>query len=334
MGQVINVKKIKNHIAIKKIADHNLRQQFSENVDPSRSKQNLFLIGSPDMNVVQEVQNKLEGIKYRKDANRVINLVFSASHEEMKKINPEKWAKEITAYCENKFGKENLLYSVLHCDELTEHLHISFVPIVDNKLRSNVYFDGPAKMSKFRQEIYNSVNKKYGFKKDQPEKKAKAKNIAQHYAEINDFEKLEKKIDLEFKQLEELPEFELFSKTKKVVSDLTPTFQNLMKFARGLRTNFIKLATKYKAIKKQQIESEEKIQQLERRVASLELKLENLGFDPDISLKQCISLKPTIAEVTAIAEAAKLASSKLPQDVTNELDRSSSSKVGKKIKPR
>ena len=70
MGQVINVKKIKNHIAIKKIADHNLRQQFSDNVDPSRSKQNLFLIGSPDMNVVQEVQNKLEGIKYRKDANK------------------------------------------------------------------------------------------------------------------------------------------------------------------------------------------------------------------------------------------------------------------------
>ena len=33
MGQVINVKKVKNEIAIKKIGDHNLRQQISDNVD-------------------------------------------------------------------------------------------------------------------------------------------------------------------------------------------------------------------------------------------------------------------------------------------------------------
>lgn len=333
MGQVINIMKLKNSTAIKKVGDHNLRQQFSENVDPEKSKQNLYLIGSADQDVLEEVKLKLEGIKYRKDANKICNLVFSASHEEMKKIDSEKWAKEISQFCEKKFGKENIVYSVLHRDELTPHLHISFVPIVDQKLRSNIYFDGPAKIAAFRKEVFE-INKKYGFKKDQPEKKAKAKKIAQYYAEINEFEKLEKKIDLEFKQLEELPEFELFSKTKKVVSDLTPTFQNLMKFVKGLRANFAKLATKYKTIKTQQIESEEKIQQLERRVASLELKLENLGLDPDISLKQCMSLKPAITEVTAIAEARRNANSIPPQDVTNELARSSSSKVGKKIKPR
>ena len=80
MGQVINVKKVKNEIAIKKIGDHNLRPQISDNVDAEKSDQNLYLIGSADMNVVKEVQTKLEGIKYRKDANKVINLVFSASH--------------------------------------------------------------------------------------------------------------------------------------------------------------------------------------------------------------------------------------------------------------
>ena len=145
------------------------------------------------MNVVQEVQSKLEGIKYRKDANKVINLVFSASHEEMAKIDPIAWSKEITEFCEKKFGKENILYSVLHRDELTPHLHISFVPIVDKKLRSNVYFDGPAKISRFRQEVYE-INKKYGFKKDNPEKKAKAKVIAKHYQEVREYEALDKKL--------------------------------------------------------------------------------------------------------------------------------------------
>ncbi len=331
MGQVVNVKKIKNSTAISKIADHNLRQKISANVDSNRTDQNLYLIGSPSLDVLTEIETRLNGIKYRKDANKVCNLVFSASHEEMSKIDPEKWAKEITAYCEKKFGKENILYSVLHRDELTEHLHLSFIPIIDNKLRSNVYFDGPSKLSKFRQEIYNTINKKYGFKKDQPEKKAKAQAIAKHYQEVNDFEKLERKVEMEFKQLDQIPKFSI--NTRKVFQELTPTFQRLVKFAKGLKVNFTKLAKKYKLLKKEQIESAEKIQHLERRVASLELKLENLGLDPDISLKQCMSLKPAITEVTAIAEAAKLASSKLPKDEENSVDYSTFQQVGKKIKP-
>ena len=34
MGQVVNVEKYKNSTAISKVADHNLRQQHSNNVDP------------------------------------------------------------------------------------------------------------------------------------------------------------------------------------------------------------------------------------------------------------------------------------------------------------
>ena len=174
MGQVINVKKVKNEIAIKKIGDHNLRQQISDNVDAEKSDQNFYLIGSANMNVVQEVQSKLEGIKYRKDANKVINLVFSASHEEMAKIDPIAWSKEITEFCEKKFGKENILYSVLHRDELTPHLHISFVPIVDKKLRSNVYFDGLRKFRDFVKKFMKST-KNMGLKKTTQKRRQKLK---------------------------------------------------------------------------------------------------------------------------------------------------------------
>lgn len=331
MGQVINVKKVKNEIAIKKIGDHNLRQQFSENVDQDRTSQNLYLIGSADMNVNQEVRNKLEGVKYRKDANRVINLVFSASHEEMAKIDSVAWSKEITKFCEEKFGKENMLYSVLHRDELTDHLHISFVPLVDKKLRSNVYFDGPAKISKFRQEVY-LINKKYGFAKDQSKKKAKAQSIAKHYQEVREFESLEKKIDQEFQQLEDLPKFSL--NTKKVIQEKTPTFQNLMKFARGLKVNFKKLARKYKEVKQENLVNADKIQQLERKVANLELRLDNLGLSPDVSLKNCIALKPQIqGALTALAVAPKSANSTL-KDEKNSVENFNQVQPGRKIKPR
>ena len=269
MAQVLDIKKYKNSTAISKVGDHNLRQQFSDNVDKEKTKQNLYLIGSADLNALDDVKSKLDGIKYRKDANKVCNLVFSASHEEMKKIDVEKWAIEINQYCEKKFGKDNIVYSVLHRDELTPHLHISFVPIVDKKLRSNVYFDGPAKLTKFRQEIF-AINKKYGFKKDNPARKAKAQAIAKHYQEVREFESLEKKIDQEFQQLADLPKFSF--NTKKLFEEKTPIFQNLMKFAKGLKVNFKKLGEKYKAVKKENLENIVKNQELERKIANYELK--------------------------------------------------------------
>ena len=331
MGQVVNVEKYKNSTAISKVADHNLRQQHSSNVDPSKSKNNLYLVGSADLDVLAEVSKRLEGIKYRKDANKVCNVVFSASNEEMSKIDAETWAKEINQYMELKVGKENVLYSVLHQDELTPHLHFSFVPIVDKKLRSNVYFDGPAKLSKFRQEIY-LINKKYGFKKDQVEKKAKAKTIAKHYQEVNEFEKLDKKIEQEFQNLAEIPNFSMFSNPKKILEEKTPIFQNLIKFSKGLRVNFSKMVVKYKLLKKKNDDNEVKIQQLERRVSNLELRLENLGLSPEVSLKQCIQLKPTIAEVTAKAESSERANSSLSDTRGVDLEKVQNQSLRKKIK--
>jgi Plasmid recombination enzyme len=330
MAQVIDIKKYKNSTSISKVGDHNLRQQFSDNVDQEKSKQNIYLVGSADMNALDVVKSKLEGIKYRKDANKVCNLVFSASHEEMKKIDPVAWAKEINQYCEQKFGKENIVYSVLHRDELTPHLHISFVPVVDKKLRSNVYFDGPAKITKFRQEIFK-INQKYGFKKDNPEKKAKAQSIAKHYQEVREFESLDKKIDKEFQQLEEIPKFSM--NTKKVISEITPTFNNILKFARGLRVNFKKLGEKYKTVKKENLAQVDKIQQLERTVANYELKLDSLGVGTDISLNECIKLKPHVQEsLTALAE--KKATYVAPQKEIANVNKPQPLATPPKFKPR
>ena len=64
-----------------------------------------------------------------------------------------------------------------------------------------------------------------------------------------------------------------------------------MKFAKGLKVNFKELGEKYKALKQENIENVSKIQQLERKVASYELKLENLGLSPDVSLKKLYGIK-------------------------------------------
>ena len=75
-----------------------------------------------------------------------------------------------------------------------------------------------------------------------------------------------------------------------------------------------------------------KIQLLERRVSNLELRLENLGLSPEVSLKQCIQLKPTIAEVTAKAESSERADSSLSNTRGVDLEKVQNQSLRKKIK--
>lgn len=248
MGQVINVQKQKNHGQISAVAKHNLRMYNPTNADPKREKDNVFLIGSKKTNVLQEIEDKLDGIKFRKDANKVVNLVFSASKEEISKIDVMKWANEINAYCSEKFGKDNVLYSVLHRDELTEHLHFSFVPLREGKLQSNYWFDGPAKLSAFRQEIYQ-INKKYGFKKDSPAEKAQSDQIESFYKDLNDLPKLEKGIEKDLNAIAALSSFTM--NHKKAVEKATPHIANILKVAKAYRYKNKKLNTLYLQAKKE-----------------------------------------------------------------------------------
>ena len=91
---------------------------------------------------------------------------------------------------------------------------------------------------------------------------------------------------------------------------------------------------KYKALKQENIENVSKIQQLERKVASYELKLENLGLSPDVSLKNCMALKPQIqGALTALAVDPKSANSTL-KDEKNIAENTQQVQQARKIKPR
>lgn len=248
MGQVINIQKQKNMGQIAAIAKHNLRLYQPINTDPKKTCENVFLIGSKHINVLKEIDDRLENISYRKDANKLVNLVFSASNEEMSKIDVLAWSKEITDFCVKKFGKDNILYSVLHKDEKTDHLHISFTPIVENKLRSNLWFDGPSKISSFRKEVYK-INKKYGFKQDDIEKKAKSEDIQDYYNDVNNLKKLDLLVE---KDLEEINKISMFSlNTKKVINEKIPNILNIVKLVKAYRNSNKKISKDLLITKKQ-----------------------------------------------------------------------------------
>ena len=89
MAQVINIAKYKTNNKINSIAKHNLRCYIPDNVDASKQKDNIYFVGQQGQRGISRlVTNALKDIEHRKDANKVVNLVFSASSEEF-----EKWVR-------------------------------------------------------------------------------------------------------------------------------------------------------------------------------------------------------------------------------------------------
>lgn len=267
MGQVVNVAKYKKNNEINAVAKHNLRCYIPPNVDGDKINKNVYFVGQPgQVGISRIVTEKLKDIPHRKDANKVVNLVLGASVEEfekMGKIKSEQWAQEMHEFLEKKFGKDNVLYSVLHNDETAKHLHFAFIPLRDNKLQSNYWFDGPAKLKAFRQEIYE-INKKYGISKDNPplkEDKAERQEIDDFYKKVKFSEKMDDVIDLEIEKVQDLGNFTITPKSK--MEKLTPVIKKIADYAMTANVRIKKYKSSNAKLKKANKEFEEKIKKQE-----------------------------------------------------------------------
>lgn len=294
MAQVINVLKCKNFGAIAQIAKHNLRLgNIKDNVDTSKTKDNVFYVGSSKMDVLKAVDDRLEGLKYRKDANKVVNLVFSASKDEFDAMTNDQvkaWAEDAVSYCKEKFGEKNILYAVLHQDELTPHLHVSFTPILDNKLRSNVWFDGPKLLQEFRKDVFNKVNKQYGFKEFKSADPnsltvATADNIKEFYNDLHNLEKVSKSLDADIAKVQKLPKWSF--NVQKVFRELLPSIQNIVAFSKAT----------YRKNKKLDLENKKALERINSLNAQIEKakntlgKFEGLEFLKNLNYADLVAVK-------------------------------------------
>lgn len=279
MKQVINILKLKNDQQIEDVSDHNLRIANSRNVDKKRTKNNKFFIGNSKTKVLDEMNERLSKCpKYRKDAVKIVDLVFSASPEFYENATKEeilKWEKITQAFIEKTFGKENIIYSVIHYDEKTPHFHVCLTPIFEGKLRASHWFDGPAKLKKFHTD-YSKEIKELGIKRGDPFIKSTQTELEAHYKKVNAstvYERnLDKKLDDLFQKFEHptlrqrLNPWNFFNATVK------PLMVQLSKNLSHYRTK----AQELKSLEKENT-------YIKQRLEDLELKFENLGISPKIS---------------------------------------------------
>lgn len=137
------------------------KEKYDSNpdIDTSKSKYNFHTI-APQGKYRQEIDSRIQtaGCRTRKDSTRFVDTLITASPEFFKgKKMPEVKAffQQATDFLSQRVGKQNIISAVVHLDEKTPHLHLTFVPLTaDNRLSAKEILGNRASLSRWQDDFF------------------------------------------------------------------------------------------------------------------------------------------------------------------------------------
>ena len=155
---------------ITNIEAHNERrkEKYASNpdIDLSCSKHNFHLIEPPQRYRAEaERQISAAGCRTRKDSVRLVEILFTATPEFFKgKKLPEirQYFEEALRFFEQYQPRETIISAVVHMDEKTPHMHLSFVPLTpDGRLSAKEIVGNKKKLSWWQDKFWEHMVVKY-----------------------------------------------------------------------------------------------------------------------------------------------------------------------------
>lgn len=159
---------------LKGIQFHNQRERESQtnmDIDPERTKDNYDLIHAGHIDYNQQVNGRIEEgretkTKVRKDAVRVASFLVSSDQaffDGLSEDEEKRFFETSLAFFQERYGKENIAYAMVHKDEKTPHMHVGLVPLTsDGRLSAKDYFGKPKQLVQLQDDYAASV-KAQGF---------------------------------------------------------------------------------------------------------------------------------------------------------------------------
>ena len=144
------------------------KEQYASNpdIDASRSRYNFHIV-KPEGRYYHIIQRRIEqaGCRTRRDSTRFVDTLVTASPEFFKDKPP----KEVAAFfrCAADFliervGRENIVSAVVHMDEKTPHMHLTFVPLTrDNRLSAKEILGNRGKLTKWQDDFFAYMVERY-----------------------------------------------------------------------------------------------------------------------------------------------------------------------------
>ena len=155
---------------IGRIEAHNERtkENYTSNpdVDTERSKYNFHLV-KPKGKYRAEAEKQIAevGCRTRTDSVRVVETLITASPEffkDKKKAQVKEYFEHALKFILKHVPQERILSAVIHVDEKTPHMHLSFVPITDDgRLSAKDIVGNRKKLTWWQDEFWKHMVKKY-----------------------------------------------------------------------------------------------------------------------------------------------------------------------------
>ena len=155
---------------ISNIEAHNERtkEKYANNpdIDLSRSKYNFHLI-KPAGRYRAEAESQIQsaGCRTRTDSVRVVEAMFTATPEFFKgKKLPEirQYFEEALRFFEQYQSRETIISAVVHMEEKTPHMHLSFVPLTaDGRLSAKEIVGNKKKLTWWQDKFWEHLVQKY-----------------------------------------------------------------------------------------------------------------------------------------------------------------------------
>ena len=155
---------------ISRIEAHNERTKetyaSTPDVDTARSKQNFHLV-TPERKYRAEAERQIAqaGCRTRSDSVRVVEVLFTASHDFFKgksKGEIRAFFEECMAFLAQRQAPATYLSAVVHMDEKTPHMHLSFVPLMaDGRLSAKEIVGNRQKLTQWQDAFWEHMVQKY-----------------------------------------------------------------------------------------------------------------------------------------------------------------------------
>ena len=206
---------------------HNQRENenySNMDIDKARTPLNYDLVNQGNINYLKRVKSIIEANRaseraIRKDATVYCECIVSsdgAFFENLTEDKQKEFFKSSLDYLKNKIGEEFIISANVHLDETTPHMHVGFVPIIENSLSAKKLID-----RKFLREVQDQLPaylKNIGFDIQRGIENSKRK-----HKDVKEFKKeLDREVENKCKDINTIESYknELEGKIEKLEADL------------------------------------------------------------------------------------------------------------------
>lgn len=146
---------------------HHQRERESRtnpDIDPSRSHLNYDLHNEEPIKFLREAKNRIEKApkaRVRKDSVFIVEAEISAGKKfwaNASKEEQERFFKESYEFLADRYGRQNVVYAIVHNDEATPHMHFGFTPITkDGRLNAQHAVMNRTEMGQIHKDLFEHL---------------------------------------------------------------------------------------------------------------------------------------------------------------------------------